>query len=99
MALSLLRQTRQTSGESIRTYAERILSLAEDAYNNLGGDAGERQLIDIFIDGLTNDQFQKWKFSGNSLMPFKQQKGLQKNEQTLRTRVQMSNQKPSNRHF
>ena len=56
MALSLLRQTRQKTGETIHNYAERILSLVEDTYHNQGGDAVERQLIDIFVDGLTNDQ-------------------------------------------
>ena len=56
MALSLLRQVRQKAGESIQNYAERILSLAEEAYDNQGGDAIKRQLIDIFVDGLLNDQ-------------------------------------------
>ena len=54
MALSLLRQTRQNKGETIHIYAERILSLAEDFCNNQG-DAIEKQLIDIFVDGLNND--------------------------------------------
>ena len=56
MALSLLRQVRQKAGENIQNYAERILSLVEEAYDNQGGDAIERQLIDIFVDGLLNDQ-------------------------------------------
>ena len=55
MALSLLRHVRQKAGENIQNYAERILSLAEEAYDNQGGDAIERQLIDIFVDGLLND--------------------------------------------
>ena len=61
MALSLLRRVKQKQGESIQNYSERILSLAEEAYNNQGGDAVERQLIDIFVDGLTNDKL-KMKF-------------------------------------
>ena len=56
MALSLLRQVRQKAGENIQNYAERILSLAEEAYDNQGGDAHERQLTDIFADGLLNDR-------------------------------------------
>ena len=56
MALSLLRQCKQKVGESIYNYAERILSLAETAYDNQGGDPIERQLIDICVDGLNNDQ-------------------------------------------
>ena len=51
MALSLLRQVTQKQRESVQTYSERILSLAEEAYNNQGGNAVERQLIDIFLDG------------------------------------------------
>ena len=55
MALSLLRQVTQKK-KTIQTYSERILPLAEEIYNNQGGNAVERQLIDIFVDGLTNDQ-------------------------------------------
>ena len=36
MTLSLLRQCKQKVGESIHNYAERILSLAETAYDNQG---------------------------------------------------------------
>ena len=54
-ALSMLRQTVQKKGENIQLYAERILSLAEDAFLGQGGDAIERQLIDTFVDGLTNE--------------------------------------------
>ena len=36
MALSLLRQCKQKSGESIHNYAERILSLPETAYDDQG---------------------------------------------------------------
>ena len=32
------------------------MSLAEEAFDNQGGDAIERQLIDIFVDVLVNDQ-------------------------------------------
>ena len=56
MALSLLRRVKQKQEESIQNYSERILSLTEETYNNQGGDAVERQLTDIFVDGLINDQ-------------------------------------------
>ena len=36
MALSLLRQVRQKAGENIQNYSERILFLAEEAYDNQG---------------------------------------------------------------
>ena len=54
-ALGMLRQTRQKKGENVQMYAERILSLAEEAFLGQGGDAIERQLIDTFVDGLTNE--------------------------------------------
>ena len=54
MPMSLLNQTAQKSGETIR--AERVLSLVEDAFINQAGDAVERQFIDNFVGGLTNDQ-------------------------------------------
>ena len=54
-ALGMLRQTKQKKGENVQMYAERILSLAEEAFLGQGGDAIERQLIDTFVDGLTNE--------------------------------------------
>ena len=66
MALSLLRCVRQKQGETIQNYSERILSLAEEAFDNQGGDAVERQLIDIFADGLINDQFKDENFKGSA---------------------------------
>ena len=53
---SLPRQVRQNAGETIQNYSKRILSLAEEVYNNEGDNAVKRQLIDIFVDGLQNDQ-------------------------------------------
>ena len=37
-------------------YAERLLTLAEDAYPAQQGSAVQRQQIDIFVDGLQEDQ-------------------------------------------
>ena len=54
-ALSMLTQTVQKKGENIQLYAERILSLAEEAFLGQGGNAIERQLIVTFVDGLTNE--------------------------------------------
>lgn len=92
MALSLLRNCKQKSGESIHVFAERLLSLAEDAYNNRGGDAIERQLIDIFVDGLTNDQL-KLKILRDRPDNLQAAIGLATNEQNLRARVNMSHTK------
>ena len=89
MALSLLRQVRQKQGETIQNYAERILSLAEDAYDNQGGNAVERQLIDIFVDGLQNDQL-KMKILRDQPNTLQGAVVVATNEVNLRTRVQLS---------
>jgi len=56
-ALRRLRQTRQGIGESVQSYGERILSLAEDAYPGqpMNQPAIQRELIDVFIEGLRED--------------------------------------------
>ena len=89
MALSLLRQCKQNVGESIHNYAERILSLAETAYDNQGGDPIERQLIDIFVDGLNNDQL-KMKILRDQPATLQGAVAVATNEQNLRACVQMS---------
>lgn len=89
MALSLLRNCKQRPGENIHIFAERLLSLAEEAYNNQGGEAVERQLIDIFVDGLTNDQL-KLKILRDHPDTLQAAIGVATNEQNLRARVNMS---------
>ena len=89
MALSLLRQCKQMVGESIHNYAERILSLAETAYNYQGGDPIEWQLIDIFVDGLNNDQL-KMKILRDQPATLQGAEAVATNAQNLRARVQMS---------
>lgn len=89
MALSLLRAVKQKPGENIQLFAERILSLAEEAYHNQGGQAVERQLIDIFVDGLTNDQL-KLKILRDQPGTLQGAIGIATNEQNLRARVQLS---------
>ena len=56
-AFSLLKTTKQKTDENVQIYAERLLSLATDAYENIEGnlDYKEKQLVEIFIDGLSND--------------------------------------------
>ena len=89
MAFSLLRNCKQKLGENIHVYAERLLSLAEEAYNNQGGDAIEHQLIDIFVDGLTNDQL-KLKILRDHPDTLQAAIGAAIIEQNLRARVNMS---------
>lgn len=56
-AFSLLKTTKQKTDENVQIYAERLLSLATDAYENIEGnlDYKEKQLVEIFIDGLSHD--------------------------------------------
>ena len=89
MALSLLRSVKQKTGETIQVFAECILSLAEMAYLNQGGDAVERQLIDIFVDGITNDSL-KMKILRDQQHTLQGAIAIATNEQNLRVRVQMS---------
>lgn len=65
------------------------MSLAEEAYQNQGGDAVERQLIDIFVDGLTQDNL-KMKILRDQPDTLQGAIAIATNEHNLRSRVQMS---------
>ncbi|MET0107141.1 MAG: hypothetical protein ABW072_18665 [Sedimenticola sp.] len=54
-AFLLLRKVRQKFGETVQVYAERLLALAEDAFDNQQGQPVQQQLIDTFVDGLAED--------------------------------------------
>ena len=96
MALSLLRTVRQKPGENIQLFAERILSLAEEAYHNQGGDAVVRQLIDVFVDGLTQDNL-KMKILRDQPDTLQGAIAIATNEQNLRARVQLTHTTPQRR--
>ena len=91
MALSLLRRVKQKQSETIQNYSERILSLAEGAFDNHGGDVVVKQLIDILADGLINDQL-KMKILRDQPNTLQGAVALATKEQNLRARVQMSHQ-------
>ena len=55
-ALSLLRQIKQKQGESLNLYAERLMSISYEAFENEQAPGVQAQLIDIFVSGLNNDQ-------------------------------------------
>ena len=63
--------------------------MAEEAYQNQGGDAIERQLIDIFVDGLIQDHL-KLKILRDQPDTLQGAIALATNQQNLRARVQMS---------
>lgn len=58
LALQLLRKVKQQPGEGVQMFAERLLTLAEDAFNDPNAQAQdviEQQLVGFFIDGLCYD--------------------------------------------
>lgn len=89
-ALSLLRSIRQKSGENIQIYAERILSLAEEAFQGQGGNTVERQLIDTFVDGLVNNDQLKMKILRDNPDTLQGAISIATKEQNLRARVNQS---------
>lgn len=54
-AMSVLRSMKQGHGENIQSFAEKLMAMAEIAFNGQGGQAVDRQLVDIFVDGLSSD--------------------------------------------
>lgn len=54
-AFMLLRKVHQKQGESVQVYAEKLITLSEEAFPNQQGPEIQRQLIDIFVDGLSED--------------------------------------------
>ena len=89
MALSMLRRVKQKQGETIHNYSDRILTLAEDAYGNQGGNAAERNLIDIFVDGLLNDHL-KMKILRDQPITLQAAIAVAVNEKNLRNRVKIA---------
>ncbi len=89
-ALSVLRNIRQKAGENIQVYAERIMSIAEEAFPEGGGLAMERQLIDTFVDGLTNDQ-SKMKVLRSNPVSLQDAVDLITAEENLRARIALTN--------
>ena len=87
-ALSLLRKLKQKQGENIQVFAERILSLAE-AFLGQAGDMVEQQLIETFVDGISNDQL-KLKILRDRPNTLQGAISIVTNEQNLRSRVALS---------
>lgn len=60
-ALQKMRRLRQSSGESVQNFAERILSLAEDAFDEdeMNDRLVQKEMIDTLIDGVKSDVISK----------------------------------------
>lgn len=76
-ALAIMRKMRQNSNESVQIFAERILQVAEEAYTSENEhEIIQKQLVDIFTDGLSLD--------------FLRMKVLRENPKTLENAVQVA---------
>ena len=64
-AFLLMRKVHQKHDETVQVYAERLLALAEDAFDNQQGQPVQRQLIDTFVDGLAEDSLKLKVLRGN----------------------------------
>ena len=54
-AFTMLHKARQTKHETVQVYAERLYTLAHDAFAKLDKTVVESQLVGFFIDGLYHD--------------------------------------------
>ena len=66
-------------------FAERILSLAEEAFLGQAGDMVEQQLIETFVDGVNNDQL-KFKILKDRPNTLQGVISIATNKQNLRAR-------------
>ena len=90
-ALLLLRKVRQKPNESIQVFAERLLALDEDAFEGIGDEFVERQMVGFFIDGLYKDQM-KLKIMRENLLRFDDAVMIAIREQNLTKRFQIRTQ-------
>ena len=90
-ALALLQKERQKKDESVQFYAERIVTRAEEAFpdTDLQVDkAVERQLLQIFIDGLAHD-FLKIKLLRENPDTFQKAVEIATHEQDLKRKIEL----------
>lgn len=90
-AFMLLRSVRQQPNENVQIYAERLLSLAQEAFVNPQQQdlaAVERQIIGFFIDGLSHD-YLKLKVMRENPVNFAAAVTSAMNEQNLRSRFDL----------
>ena len=90
-AFALLGKTKQKQDEGVQIYAERLLTLAREAYDNVQDGAAaivDQQLIEFFIDGLRNDTI-KLKILRDRPDTFERAVRLAMEEQNLRKRFEI----------
>lgn len=84
----LLRKVSQKPGETVQVYAERLITLSEEAFPGQQGLAIQRQQIDIFVDGLLEDQL-KMKILRENPATLDGAITIATNEQNLRKRFSL----------
>lgn len=87
-ALLLLRRVRQRPNESVQVYAERLMTVGEDAFEGQANDVVARQLIGYFIDGLNQDNL-KMKLMRDNPTTMQQAITISTQEQNLRKRFNL----------
>ena len=97
-ALTLLLKIKQKPRESIQLFAERLLTLSEDAFDRDGagalGQGAEQQLVAYFIDGLW-DYHLKAKILRENPATFRAAVTCAANEQNVQDRIQLRLGKPA----
>ncbi len=97
LALQLLRKLKQQPGEGVQVFAERLLTLAEDAFNDPNAqDVIEQQLIRFVIDGLYSDNL-KMRIMRENPVRFQAAVLTAMQEQNLRKRFSLRTGRPSGR--
>ena len=90
-ALLLLRKVRQKPNEPIQVFAERLQTLGEEAYERIGDEFVERQIVEFFIDGLYKDQM-KLKIMRENPLRLDDAVMIATREQNLTKRFQLRTQ-------
>ena len=90
MPLVYFRSIWQKPGENIQLYAERILSLVEEAFLGQGGVVVKRQLIDTFVDGLVGNDASKMKILRDNPDTLQGAITIATKEQSLRARANLT---------
>ena len=96
-ALTLLRKIKQRPKQSVQLFAERLLTLSEDAFDRDGagtlGMGAEQQLVAYFIDGLS-DYHLKAKILLENAATFRSAVMCATNEQNVQDGIQLRLGKP-----
>lgn len=84
----LLRKVKQKPGETIQVYAERLMTLGDDAFEGVPDDVKDKQMVNYFIDGLLHD-FMKMKIMRENPIRLQIAIDVATSEQNLRKRFSL----------